>query len=1025
MKFSILSLLTLLMFGCVNDAFGQPEWQKKYNDPKEVRSMFVKPPMFYAPHAFWFWDDTIKDEHFAASMIDKMARQGLNPGYAHPRGSWLFRPSPYPSLPVEQYLAKPWFNSFRNAVQKAKNYGLTLGYNDEYNWPSGQAAGKLLEQHPELAARYLDWKRYEVKGSSTVRYDSLDFAVAGKIVNNKIDASSLQIIGEGSQLKWKVPEGTWVVYTYKISPLPSRQPLKINYLDNRLMDAFIPLVHEKYAQNIGSEMGKTIPGVFVDNEGDYGWQMSWSDYFAKRYKEIKKRDIRLWLPLLTEKDKDGLFAKARYDWFDVVSDVYNESFFVPIVNWLKKRNMYYISNLWEESLLDQTAKVGDFMRMQRTATMPGNDCLKMVSQDVHDFKETESVCEFEDRPFMSEIMGVAGWEQTPQMMKMTINSITSFGVTHVVPHGINVNRRLETIWFPADWFTENPYWPYLHYWTDFARRAAFVTRQSKLVADVLLVNPKESVWALTEDYFSNEDTKKWDERSVQANGTYSEAMRTMNKNNIDFLIGDTYYINGGTVKENNHTAKLTIKAHDFSAIVLPSSCIISQTVSAKILEFAKKGGVVVTLGELPQGSIEKGMTDDLVIRQMKELKEQPNVINLVDKDRMDHRMDQLVTSLNSKLPQQIRLENSGRLYTAHRKMGNEDLYWMANNTDTVRRFTAWLKDGMGAAEIWNCETGTSQPVVSAKDKGYNKLDLVLQPYEGYWVVFNPEKKVLGRPASQPQRPVKEIILDQKWSLSYPGIDTVYKTAAKVLGTANKEINEAYLQPGFDDSEWSYYRNENRPRGTKDTIKQARLDYLYWRTQIPVGATSIVFPGQMNGMTIWIDGDKKQLSSIRMELPAGANLLSFFIPSEKLKSILTTPFRFSVKKKENRPLQSWYQYGLQQYAGYLDYETTINIKNPDKGVSLDLGKVKYMAEVFVNGKSVGGRLWPPYVYDLTKQLKAGDNTIRVRVGSLVIGEFWMKEDLGQFRTWGWEGMPGFDHFDAGLLGPVELKWTEQN
>ncbi|MGZ3962805.1 MAG: hypothetical protein ACXVKR_16140, partial [Flavisolibacter sp.] len=227
-------MAALLMFGCVNNAFGQPEWQKKYNDPKEVRTMFAKPPMFYAPHAFWFWDDTIKDEHFAASMIDEMARQGLNPGYAHPRGSWVNKPSPYPSLPKEQYLAKPWFNSFRNAVQKAKDYGLTLGYCDEYNWPSGQAAGRLLEQHPELAARYLDWKRYEVKGNATVQYDSVDFAVAANIIDNKIDASSLRIIGESSPLKWKVPEGNWVVYTYKIMPLPDRQPLKINYLDNRL-----------------------------------------------------------------------------------------------------------------------------------------------------------------------------------------------------------------------------------------------------------------------------------------------------------------------------------------------------------------------------------------------------------------------------------------------------------------------------------------------------------------------------------------------------------------------------------------------------------------------------------------------------------------------------------------------------------------------------------------------------------------------------------------------------------------------
>ncbi|MGN6295676.1 MAG: glycosyl hydrolase, partial [Ginsengibacter sp.] len=442
MKFSILSLIlaTLIMFGCLNKSYGQPEWQKKYNDPKEVRTMFANPPMFYAPHAFWFWDDTLRNEHFAASMIDEMARQGLNPGYAHPRGRWVNQTHSYPGLPIDQYLKKPWFNSFGNAVQKAKEHGLSLGYVDEYNWPSGQAAGRLLKQHPELEAKYLEWKRYEVKGNLTVHYDSLDFAVAGKVVDNSIEASSLQIIAESSSLNWKAPKGNWVVYTYRKSLLPEIRRTRVNYLDPRLMDAFIPMVHELYAKNLGNEMGKTIPGAFIDNEGDYGYQMAWSEYFAKRYKEIKKRDIRLWLPLLTEKDKGGLFAKARYDWFDVVSDVYNECYFEPLVNWLKKRNMYYISNLWEEALFIQTRCVGDFMRIQRTATMPGNDCLHMVSQDVHDFKETQSVCEFEDKPFMSEIMGAAGWEQTPQMMKMTINSITSFGVTHVVPHGINLNR---------------------------------------------------------------------------------------------------------------------------------------------------------------------------------------------------------------------------------------------------------------------------------------------------------------------------------------------------------------------------------------------------------------------------------------------------------------------------------------------------------------------------------------------------------------------------------------------------------
>ncbi|MEN6323627.1 MAG: glycosyl hydrolase [Proteiniphilum sp.] len=873
--------------------------------------------------------------------------------------------------------------------------------------------------HPELEAKYLEWKRYEIRGNSNFESDSLDFAVAGKITDNGIDASSLKIIGEGGPLNWEVPEGSWVVYTYKIKHHPGFDGGEVNYLDPKLMEVFIPLVHGQYEKYFGNDLGKTIPGVFVDNEGDFGWQMAWSEYFAKRYKEIKKQDIRLWLPLLTEQDKDGLFAKARCDWFEVVSDVYAECFFDPMVDWLKQHNMYYISNLWEESLWLQTRCVGNLMRVTRAVSMPGNDCLQMKSQKVHDFKEVQSVAEFEDRPFMSEIMGVAGWRQTPQMMKMTINSITSFGVTHAVAHGINLNRRLETIPFPADWYTENPYWPYLHYWTDFARRAAFVTRQSKLVADVLIMNPQETAWALTEDYFSNGRTRKWDKLVFEADSIYSGAMETMNKNNIDFLIADTYYMNAGTVIEKNNSAKITIKDHEFSAIVLPPVCIISQAVSSKILEFAKRKGVVIILGELPKGSTEKGMKDELITQQMNELKKQPNVIDLAtDKDRLN----KLMTSLNSKIEPQIRLKNSGRLYTAHRKLGNNDLYWLSNNTDTLRNFTAWLKEGEGAVEIWDCETGSIKPVSSAKDNGYNKLDLTLQPYEGYWVVYNPNRKIRKMPKHS-QISVKEIIIDNKWTLSYPEKDTIYKTTAKILDTANEEINEEYMQPGFDDSKWKYYR-ENLQLFRRDTIKPPRLkDYLYWRTQIPVGTKSIIFPSGVIGTDIWIDGKKEHLTSVQIEVPDGAKLLSFYIPSQKLKAALTVPFKFRVGRKENCTLQSWYKYGLQQYTGYIDYETKINIEKGNSGVSVDLGNVKYMAEVFVNGKSVGARLWPPYVFNLSKELKPGDNTIKVRIGNLMVGEIWIKEDLGKLRDWGWDGTPDFDKYDAGLFGPVKLLLTK--
>lgn len=1026
MKFLVMAVF----FVCNINAAGQAEWQKKYKGEKEIEEMFTEPPMFYAPHAFWFWNDTIKDENLTASMAEEMIKQRLNPGYAHPRSSMDRLNPKYPSLPYEQYLKKPWFNSFGNALKKAKDNGFTLGYCDEYDWPSGQATGLVLKQHPELEAKYLDFKRLEVKANSTVEYDSVDFAVAAKLINQKIDASSLLLIGEGKNIKWTVPAGNWIVYTYTKKHHPGIDGGKVNYLNPELMKVFIPIVHEQYAKHFGNDMGKSIPGVFVDNEGDYGWQMAWSEYLAGRYKEMKGRDIRLWLPLLSEKDNAGLYVKARCDWFEVISDVYNTCYFVPIVEWLKKHNMYYISNLWEESLLLQAQAMGDFMKITRTATMPGTDCLLMKSQDVHDFKEVQTVAELEGRPFMSEIMGVAGWEQTPAMIKMTVNSITSYGVNHIVPHGINVNRKLETNPYPADWFTENPYWPYLHYWTDFSRRASFVTRQTKLVADVLLINPQESIWANADRMFSeeasiNEINAVWDKQSFQIDQVYSDAMRQMNENNIDFLIGDKHYLMMGQSQLINNHSCFTIKDHHFLAMVLPPVTIISHGALDKILEFAKQDGVVIILGETPKGSPENGANDKAVIQKIIELKKQRNVVDISTEK---NNLPKMVAVLNQKLKPQMLFENSGRLYTSHRKIGAADFYWLANNSDSIRSFSAWFKDGSGAAEIWNCETGNVIPVVSVKDKEYNKVTLSLQPYEAYWVVFNPYgKRQIETPSDK--KPNKEIVLNQRWTISYPGVDTIYRTSAKAFFSDDKIIQEEKMKIGLNDTAWKFnsfitasLQKTIWPPKTAEASTEDTSSYIYWRVVVPVGANRIIFPENMLGTPIWMDGNKSIVTANQIDLVSDVHLLSFAFKTGDKKTP-SSPLKFIITNKTQQPLQNWYNYGLEQYTGYVDYETTITKNNKESQVLLDLGKVKFMAEVFVNGKSVGARLWPSFTFNLTKELKKGDNKIRIRVGNLMVNEMWMKDDMDELRTWGWVGTPDFEKYNAGLTGPVKLLITE--
>ncbi len=774
------------------------EWKKKY-DYSQTKERFSEPPLFYAPHSFWFWDAALNPDQ-TASMAKELTTRRLNPGYAHPRDSESAATS-FPALPREEWLSPLWFESIESAVKEAAKAGMTLGYCDEYMWPSGRADGRVLDQAPELVAKSLVWNKTINLQGTTVKLPESKFTVVAKLSNSGlIISNTLKIIERGDSSNWKVPDGKWAIYSYSVVN-NSLEIGKVNYLNPKLMDVFIPISHESYLNSVGQYMGNIIPGVFIDNEGDFGFKMAWSEYLAERYLEMKGRDICKFMPLLTEKDIEGLWVKARYDWFDVVSDIYSSQYLGRLSDWLADLDMYYISNLWEESLLLQTQSVGDFMRAQREVTMPGNDCLLMYSQNVHDFKETQSVCEFEDRPFMSELMGVAGWQQTPAQMKMTINAVTAWGVTHTVPSGINLNRKLETIPYPADWFTENPYWRYLHLWTDFARRSSFVNRQGKLVADILLFNPLESIWALSEGYFTSAAGDEWPDQAVVIDKVYSDAMNVLTKSWLDYLIGDNYYLDKAEVlKSENDVTKLIIGNHSFSVLVLPPMLVISQSTSKKILEFAQNGGSVVLLGDLPSGSPQVGLIDPIIQNRMNELLVQPSVVNLGSEQKKIKLLPAKIKEIIS--PQVEMTVGDLPLLISHRIIDGKDFYWLANNSGIEQNIVLSFRDGNGNVEVWDCEKGNIEQVANDRINGRNRIEHHFDSYEAFWLVFDNSGATKSVLKSQPVVE-EELLVNGSWNINYPETNTIRVTSVRSMIIADSAVHPKYLTADYDDSKWIY------------------------------------------------------------------------------------------------------------------------------------------------------------------------------------------------------------------------------
>jgi hypothetical protein len=131
------------------------------------------------------------------------------------------------------------------------------------------------------------------------------------------------------------------------------------------------------------------------------------------------------------------------------------------------------------------------------------------------------------------------------------------------------------------------------------------------------------------------------------------------------------------------------------------------------------------------------------------------------------------------------------------------------------------------------------------------------------------------------------------------------------------------------------------------------------------------------------------------------------------------------------LVSWTNFpddGVKYFSGTATYVKEINAPQawfkPGAKVILDLGAVKEIAEVSVNGKAVGGILWkPPFRADVTAALKPGKNRIEIKVTNLWPNRIIGDQQPNATRKYAWLDYRPFKAstplLESGLLGPVKV------
>jgi len=199
-----------------------------------------------------------------------------------------------------------------------------------------------------------------------------------------------------------------------------------------------------------------------------------------------------------------------------------------------------------------------------------------------------------------------------------------------------------------------------------------------------------------------------------------------------------------------------------------------------------------------------------------------------------------------------------------------------------------------------------------------------------------------------------------------------------------------------------------------------------------------------------------LITVQLDLPPGGSVFVIFTDKErknlKVKESVETfkeekitgPWKVTFPEGWGAPaevsfdnLTSWTDSdidGVKYFSGTATYNKTLNIEQlaDDGKVSIDLGEIKDVAEVYINNQSAGILWKKPYLLDITDLVKSGNNELKIEIVNMWVnrltGDMLSESENRYCKTnhpyvtkdnWAGGGDETYRIQTSGLLGPVQL------
>lgn len=509
-------------------------------------------PNKYRAFPFWSWNDEL-DEKELVRQIDWMHNNGIGGFFMHARGG-LTTP----------YLGEKWFSCIEACLKRAKELDMEAYAYDENGWPSGFVGGQLLEDEDNRDC-YLTFSIGEYDPKSYVSYD--------------ISSSKLIKSNKGKKI---------------LNVFLNISTSTADILNKNVVKKFISLTHEEYKKH---DIYGNLRGFFTDEPQYYRWDTPYTRVLPEYFRENYKEDIFDRLGLLFV-EKEG-YRDFRYKYYKAMQELMLNSFAKQIYDWCDKNNYKLTGHFIEEnSLANQMMCCGGIMPFYEYEHIPGVDYLGRNVNRSGIAKQLGSVAsQLGKEQRMAEIFACAGWDATPNELKLIAENLMVNGVNiicnHLLPYSEHGQRKRD---YPEHYSNINP-WVSKAFGTfnDYFAEIGMKLSKSKEIVNVGLFQPIRSAYFDYKHYEYSDPNNRFNLGKLDK--AYLDAQLKLEKNHIPYhLLDETILRKHGSVDNSS----LIVGLCKYDYIIIPAETKTMDKESEQLLrEFIKNGGKILLLGEKP------------------------------------------------------------------------------------------------------------------------------------------------------------------------------------------------------------------------------------------------------------------------------------------------------------------------------------------------------------------------------------------------------------------------------------------